>query len=360
MEVIDLFSGAGGLSLGFKMEGFRILLSIEKDPIYYETFKLNNPDCACLNGNIVEIDIFGAYSRYFKDSNIDGIIGGPPCQGYSSVGNRDINDPRNMFIYYFIKWVKIIKPRFFVMENVPGIISMDRGRVVQKIKKMFKTIGYSCQMELLRALDFGIPQVRKRVFFIGFASAQSTRLNLNINGGKKLTVRDAFSDILDTIPFEGRTNGNAPIEYKFAPKTPYQEYLRKNSSVLLDHNAPNHSDFVKERISFIKPGENHQNLPEKYKLKSGYPNIYGRLHLDKPADTITGNCGCVSAPGRFIHPIQDRAISVREAARLQSIPDDYKFKGNLNQRYRQIGNAVPPLLASAIAKVVKERLLLEN
>ncbi|MHA2288928.1 MAG: DNA cytosine methyltransferase, partial [Promethearchaeota archaeon] len=134
----------------------------------------------------------------------------------------------------------------------------------------------------------------------------------------------------------------------------YQEFLRKKTDKFCDHIAPNHSQKVIERISHIKQGENHASLPKEYQLKGGYSNIYGRLDLKKPADTITGNCGCVSAPGRFIHPTQNRAISVREAARLQSFPDNYRFFGSMRDRYKQIGNAVPPLLAKAIAEAIKK------
>ncbi|MBN1800917.1 MAG: DNA cytosine methyltransferase [Candidatus Lokiarchaeota archaeon] len=356
VEIIDLFSGAGGLSLGFKLEGFKILLSVEKEKIFHETYNLNNPDCICLNEDITNLDVKQTCLKYLPNSRVTGIIGGPPCQGYSSVGNRNRNDPRNTLVYYFIKWVETIKPWFFVMENVPGILTMDKGRVVQKIKQLYNDIGYECQMRLLKASDYGIPQVRKRVFFIGFKEKMSIPLYFRKERSNIFTVRDALSDILEIKPITGRSNGLITFNYDRPPQTPYQQYLRKNSVELRDHHAPNHGKNVKERISFIKPGENHQDLPKNYKLNSGYSNIYGRLHLNRPADTITANCGCVSAPGRFIHPTQNRAISVREAARLQSFPDTYSFKGGLNQKYKQIGNAVPPLLAKRVAKTIKKSL----
>jgi DNA (cytosine-5)-methyltransferase 1 len=242
------------------------------------------------------------------------------------------------------------------MENVPGILSMHKGGVVKKIKKMYNDIDYSCQVEKVRALDHGVPQKRKRVFFIGFKGNSKVIKLQRENGNKSHVVKDAISDILDTPPFRRRCRDEMTMDYMSPPKTNYQEYLRKNSRQLSYHFAPNHGKVVRERISHIKQGENHASLPKEYQLKSGYPNIYGRLHLDKPADTITGNCGCISAPGRFIHPIQDRAISVREAARLQSFPDDYAFKGSLNQKYKQVGNAVPPLMALSLAKSIKEML----
>ncbi len=357
VELIDLFSGAGGLSLGFKLEGFKIVLSVEKEKTYQDTYKLNNPECTCLNEDITKLNIEKMCSTYLANSSVTGIIGGPPCQGYSSVGNRNKKDPRNTLVYYFIKWVEAIKPRFFVMENVPGILTMDEGKVVKKIKQLYDNIGYECHVRLLLATDYGIPQVRKRVFFIGFKEKKAIPKYFKSDNVDLLTVRDALSDILEIEPITGRKSNITNFNYNLQPQTPYQHYLRKGSLVLSDHHAPNHGYYVKKRISFIKPGENHKDLPDDYKLTSGYSNIYGRLHLDKPADTITANCGCVSAPGRFIHPTQDRAISVREAARLQSFPDTYIFKGGLNQKYKQIGNAVPPLLARQVAKIIIKYLL---
>ena len=352
MKILDIFSGAGGMSLGFKQASFKIVLSVELEKVYCETYKHNNPGSTCLNEDITQINCEEVAKKHLHNKEIDGIIGGPPCQGYSSVGNRDINDPRNMLIFYFIQWVEFFQPEFFVMENVPGILSMDKGGIVKKIKLMYKDIDYSCQIEKVRALDHGIPQKRKRVFFIGFRG-NSKHVDLQKkNGSNTHLVKDALSDILDIPPYRKKCRDEMTLDYISPPITNYQRYLRKNSRKLSNHIAPNHGKVVRERISHIKPGENHAYLPEKYQLKSGYPNIYGRLHLDKPAGTITGNCGCISAPGRFIHPIQDRAISVREAARLQSFPDNYVFKGSLNQKYKQVGNAVPPLMALSLAKSI--------
>ena len=169
-----------------------------------------------------------------------------------------------------------------------------------------------------------------------------------------MTVQDAISDILSVEPFTKKRTDDMIKKYSHQPKTRYQEYLRKESDKLYDHFAPNHSELVMKRISHINQGENHISLPKEYQLKGGYPNIYGRLDLNKPADTITGNCGCVSAPGRFIHPTKNRAISIREAARLQSFPDNYRFCGSMRDKYKQVGNAVPPLMAYAVAKSIKK------
>ncbi|MFX0069693.1 MAG: DNA cytosine methyltransferase, partial [Candidatus Hermodarchaeota archaeon] len=255
------------------------------------------------------------------------------------------------------------------MENVPGILSMGKGEVVKKVKKMYKDVGYVCRMERLLAAHYGVPQLRQRVFFIGTQDKKVKNLKIQKTHREDLKqttlfeedanhaylkVKDAISDILDELPFTDDYSDDSTIPYSNPPQTKYQEYLRKDSNALYEHFAPSHGELVVKRISFIKQGENHESLPEEYKLKSGYPNIYGRLHLNRPADTITGNCGCVSAPGRFIHPTKHRAISVREAARFQSFPDHYRFFGNMTERYKQVGNAVPPLLAYAVAKAIKQ------
>ena len=255
------------------------------------------------------------------------------------------------------------------MENVKGILTMGKGQVVKKIKKMYNDIGYKCRMQVLLAAEYGVPQLRERVFFIGTKDKSVQNLKIEKTNQDKgnqdtphtvesllpfLKVKDAFSDILNITPLNKSNRKNLFIDYTEPPMTKYQEYLRKSSDKLYEHIAPKHSEKVIERISYIKQGKNHASLPKQYQLKGGYPNIYGRLDLNKPADTITGNCGCVSAPGRFIHPTQNRASSVREAARLQSFPDDYRFFGSMRDRYKQIGNAVPPLLAKKIAKALKE------
>jgi DNA (cytosine-5)-methyltransferase 1 len=366
--LIDLFCGAGGLSQGFEMAKFRIKLAIELEENYYKAYRINHPDTISLNEDITSLNCKEIAGKYLKNKEIGGIIGGPPCIGFSTVGNRRPDDPRNMLIFYFIQWVKYFKPKFFVMENVPGILSMGKGKVIEKIVNLYKEIGYNCKLKILLAADYGVPQLRQRVFFIGTQGKAVYPLKIqktnNSNAAMKfdlrkdrlplyLTVKDAFSDILRIKPLTKQRFENSTINYNGPPLTQYQAYLRENSNELYDHFAPSHSEIVKTRISHIDQGMNHSSLPEELQLRGGYPNIYGRLHLDSPADTITGNCGCVSAPGRFIHPTQDRAISIREAARLQSFPDRYKLYGTMRDKYKQVGNAVPPLMAYAVAKSIK-------
>jgi DNA (cytosine-5)-methyltransferase 1 len=364
--LLDLFSGAGGLSYGFELASFKIDLAIELEKNYFESYKYNNPETVTLNEDITALNCKEINDNYIKGEKVEGIIGGPPCKGFSTVGNRNPDDPRNMLVFFFIKWVEYFKPRFFVMENVKGILTMAKGQVMERIKKMYSEIGYQCNVYVLLAAEYGVPQLRERVFFVGTEENSVQKLVIQKTHQKEvrtktedslplfLNVKEALSDILDTKPSNEDKRKIFIKDYEHPPRTKYQEYLRKNSNKLYEHIAPNHSQKVIDRISHIEQGKNHASLPKEYQLKGGYPNIYGRLHLDYPADTITGNCGCVSAPGRFIHPIQNRAISVREAARLQSFPDDYRFFGSMRDMYRQIGNAVPPLVAMSIAKAIKK------
>jgi DNA (cytosine-5)-methyltransferase 1 len=356
--IIDLFAGAGGLSTGLEMAGFEVGLAVEMEETYCETYRTNHPSTPVLNADIRDLDLKDVEKMVGKPSG-KGIVGGPPCMGFSTVGNRREDDPRNSLVHRFIDWVAYFRPEFYVMENVNGILSMSNGNVKDAIVKKYTRIGYSCCVRKLLAADYGVPQMRERVFFIGFR--ESTLVDVSVRKVKKpkdyLTVKDALSDILDlapTTPKKFLSSKESPISYPNGVSTDYQAYLREGSEGLFEHVAPNHSGFVKERISHIAQGENHSSLPKIYQLKGGYPNIYGRLHLDRPADTITGNCGCVSAPGRFIHPTQDRAISVREAARLQSYPDSYRFFGTTRDMYKQVGNSVPPLLAKALGDYLKK------
>ncbi|MBD3253971.1 MAG: DNA (cytosine-5-)-methyltransferase [Candidatus Lokiarchaeota archaeon] len=374
--LIDLFAGAGGLSYGFKLAGFNVELAIELENNYCKTYEINHPDSVVLSDNIRNLNPTLTVKALLNEIKIKGIIGGPPCMGFSTVGNRQLDDPRNSLIFEFIKWVKMLKPYFFLMENVNGILSMAGGSIIEEIQEAYKKINYSCVVKKLLAADFGVPQLRERIFFIGlnknlhqdkidfkgsncsyfkdfYKKKKDNTSEFNYN---YYTVRDAISDILNISPIVNyrKRNENITLEYPNPSQNEYQDYLRKKSKKIQDHIAPNHSKKVKERISQISQGENHSSLPEKFKIRGGYPNIYGRLDLDNPADTITGNCGCVSAPGRFIHPTQNRAISVREAARFQSFPDHYRFIGSMKEKYKQIGNAVPPLLAYAIAEKIKK------
>lgn len=360
LKLLDLFSGAGGLSLGFEMAGFEVLAGIDIETSFLKSYELSHPNTLAINEDLSDKNIKSVLNaRGISPSEIEMVIGGPPCQGFSTAGNRMVDDPRNKLVRTYAKAIKDLNPCLFLMENVSGLASMKNGmgeRVADELLKFFGKMNYNTHFKVLVAADYGVPQLRKRIFFVGvrkdfednFLWPKKTHypkdsLMSFSNSKNYLTVTDAISDLPKL------NAGEVILEYDCPPQNEYQKWAREGSDRLYNHKAPKHSDLVIERIENIPQGGNHSNLPEELKLKSGYPNIYGRLRSGFPADTITGNFGCASAPGRFLHPINNRVLTVREGARLQSFPDCVEFFGSLSQMYKQVGNAVPPLMAKAIA-----------
>lgn len=363
--VVDLFCGAGGLSHGFQKAGFNILLGIDKEENFLKAFDNSHPEAEAVNADLSEKSIEEITEEAgIGEDEVDVVIGGPPCQGFSTVGDRKQSDDRNKLVRSFADSLDKLKPEIFLMENVTGLKSMkdEHGNnVINELEKMFNQHGYQIKYKVLKASEYGVPQDRERLFIIGrkegieeFEWPQSTHTNKNsiqAHSGEKetiLTVREALSDIPDL------TAGEKKTQYEREPSNKYQKELRQDSDEVLNHKTPDHSETVRERLRNIPQGGNHGDLPEDLQLNSGYGNIYGRLDEEKTADTITGNFGCVSAPGRFIHPTDDRALTVREGARLQSFPDHYEFFGSQSDQYKQVGNAVPPILAEKLAEKIRE------
>jgi DNA (cytosine-5)-methyltransferase 1 len=370
INVLDLFCGAGGLSLGFEMAGFNIVAGVEIEPTFLKTYKKAHTNTIGIEDDISTINIKESLNNHgINPSMIDVVIGGPPCQGFSTAGNRMIDDPRNHLVKDYAKVVGEIKPKMFVMENVSGLSSMKNGLgtlVKDELIEIFSEMGYNVKSKVLLAADYGVPQLRKRIFFVGVRNDFDSKFKFpqpthyakgslkdfdKSKNNNYLTVKEALSDL---PPIEA---GLESDEYLSSPQNDYQVYCRQNSDKILNHKAPNHNATVLERIRNIPQGGNHSDLPENLKLKRGYPNIYGKLDENKPADTITGNCGCASAPGKFLHPTATRVLTVREASRLQSFPDNIEFEGSMSKKYKQVGNAVPPLLAKALALEVKKKYL---
>lgn len=349
MSVLDLFCGCGGLSRGFENAGFKICAGIDNNESFIKTFAESHNNAEAILEDLNDTDIEELLFNKGLIPKINVVIGGPPCQGFSTVGNRILEDPRNKLLKEFYKAVKVIEPSSFLMENVTGLTSMKNDEdeyLTEKLKELFEDIEYNVKHKIINSVNFGVPQKRKRFFMVGVKSDEF----LWPQGEDKeyVTVRDAISDLPSL-----QAGGNKE-NYKCNPRNDYQKRLRKNSDTLTNHACPNHSKKVVNRISYIPPGGNHSDLPKNLQISGGYSNIYGRLEWDKPAQTITGNFGCPSAPGRFIHPQDDRALSVREGARLQSFSDCITFYGNRRERYKQVGNAVPPLLAEALANSVSK------
>lgn len=343
MNVIDLFSGAGGLSYGFETAGFDILLGIDNDAKALETFELNHKGAKSICGDITQITYEKDIKPLIGDKRIDVIIGGPPCQGMSLSGPRKFEDPRNKLYLSYIRLVEEIRPRAFVIENVPGLVGLFGGQIKDSIIEKFTAMGYDIQYKILCAADYGVPQNRKRVVFVGMKKGSFSYPN---PFDYTVTCSMALSDL---PPIEEGI-GEEQAQYETEPQNEYQKLMRERSKFVKNHIAAVHSDKVKKIISLVPDGGNYKNLPEEYINSRNFHVAWTRFASDKPAPTIdTGH-------RHHFHYKYNRVPTVRECARLQSFPDDFIFLGNKTQQFRQVGNAVPPLLAEAIAKSLMEQL----
>ncbi|MCQ9288090.1 DNA cytosine methyltransferase [Staphylococcus gallinarum] len=342
MKIIDIFSGAGGLSLGFESEGFETILAIDKWVDAIETFNNNHENKV---GTTIDIhDFSNSYLEKYKNGNIDGIIGGPPCQGFSLVGTRNTNDPRNSLYIEYVRFVSVIKPKFFVLENVSGLLSLEKGKFKEDIIKRFEELGYNVDFKLLTASDYGVPQSRKRVFFVGLRKDifKDNYFNFdNLKFEEMVSTSKALSDLPQATTLK---NG---LEYTKPPENEYQKYMRENSGIILNHEITKHTQKTIDIISLVPDGGGIKDLPEEYYKIRNYNNAFKRMNSETPSSTI--DCG----HRNYFHYSENRVPTVRESARIQSFPDWYVFKGSKTSQYTQVGNAVPPLLAQKIAKEIK-------
>lgn len=358
MNVIDLFSGAGGLSLGFMKDGYVVKKAVEFDSSIANTYKENHPEVDMIVDDIKNIDQSGVFKK--SDANI--IIGGPPCQGFSMAGARIRNgfmdDPRNYLFKHYFNVVKTVKPDVFVMENVKGIQTMQKGEIFKEILRLFSDPElldgkpYHLYYRVVKAVEFGVPQKRERMIIIG-----TTKDNVDFDKLWKetqeqiteeiptyfdyVTVKDAISNLGDTTEDGIIDNPN--------PETAYQKYLSFAGTKLQNHTKTHHSKVAIERMMKVNSGENFTVLNED--IKSVHSGSYGRLSWDEPAPTITTRFDTPSG-GRFTHPEKNRTLSPREAARIQSFPDDFVFYGKKTSIIKQIGNAVPPKVSYFLARLV--------
>jgi DNA (cytosine-5)-methyltransferase 1 len=371
MNIIDLFSGCGGMSLGFEMAGLPTSVASEIDEWAGDTYEKNHPHTKLLRGDIREIKDWNALVPPDIRNHVDGVVGGPPCQGFSLSGNRDRHDPRNSLFMDFLRCVKHFRPKFFVMENVKGLLSMktaDGSSVIEIILNEFSKAGYKTSYSVLNSAWFGAPQLRERVFIIGVAEKYPFNESLvfpqqEIQFDDYVTVEMAISDL---PPIESG-EGSERQEYHSPPQNDYQAWARKKSEGVFNHVAMRHTDRLIERFKVIKAGQSVADVSEEHSaLKRGNPKIksgkvYGqnnmRVFPNLPSPTVAA-----SFQSNFIHPHLNRNFTAREGARLQSFPDHYIFMGRRTtmswekslSQYQQIGNAVPPLLAKAIAQNLKE------
>ncbi|MFW6015671.1 MAG: DNA cytosine methyltransferase [bacterium] len=353
MNVIDLFAGAGGFSEGFKKLGYKILVANEIDEEIAATYEYNHQDTKMYNNDIKNLskDI-DDLKKSIGTNKIDVIIGGPPCQGFSMAGSRIRNesfleDPRNYLFKYYYDIVQGLSPDYFIMENVQGMLSSKKGAIIEEITKIFSK-DYKVDKAILNAANFGIPQARKRLFIIG---SKHEQINLEEETKrfyrKKITLRDAISDLNYINSGEGEDCSN----YLLEPQSEYQKKRRIGSKQLYNHKATNHSKKALERMKMVSPGQNRFQINEE--IRSVHSGAYGRLEWDEVAMTITTRFDTPSA-GRVIHPELNRTLTPREAARVQSFDDSYRFLGTKSSIGKQIGNAVPPILAEVIAKIILE------
>jgi DNA (cytosine-5)-methyltransferase 1 len=348
MKIVDLFAGVGGLSLGFSMAGFEPVLAIEKDKDIANSYRKNHNTKEVWNRDIQEIDIEKELAHL--KGKVIGVIGGPPCQGFSQKGKRlHIEDKRNYLFQFFIKVVAFLEPKFFVMENVPNILSANNSYFKDEIITTFKKLNYDIKSEILNASDYNVPQNRRRAFFIGIKNSNSISFPEPLI--KKVSIKEAIYD----LPFISSGEGKEGVDYRSQASNEYQKIMRGKSKKVFNHISTNHSALALEKLSLIPKGKGKEVLPEKYLTKSIFSGTWSRLDEDSQSVTITTRFDTPSS-GRFTHPILDRCLTVREAARIQSFPDNFIFYGSKSNQMLQVGNAVPPLLAYHIAKQIKKGL----
>ena len=364
--LIDLFAGCGGMSTGFEMAGFHIALAVEKDEWASATYKLNHAGTMVLTDDLTQLtDLNGLLPQ----TTVDGIIGGPPCQGFSLSGNRDPKDPRNSLFEKFVDFVRHFQPKFFVMENVKGILSMKTGsgqKVKDVILQEFDSAGYTTHIYVLDAAEFGVPQHRIRVFFIGLRKDipyDERRMQPHgfLFGDDQITVEQAIMDLPQIEAGEGAEEQPYPCP----PSNSYQQWVRQGCTSVRNHVAMKHSRRLVERFSHIGFGGSVADVDEQFgqRQRGNAAVVSGKVYAqnnmrpfpNQPSPTVPA-----SFQSNFVHPYANRNYTAREGARLQSFPDSYVFCGKRTtmswekhlSQYHQIGNAVPPLLAKGIAETV--------
>lgn len=341
---LDLFSGAGGLSYGLSQAGWRPLLAVDSWRDAVATYRHNFADHPITNVDIAELT--AARLADLLEDQPDWIVGGPPCQGFSTVGKRARQDPRNRLVGEFRRVVDVLRPAGFVIENVLGLKDM---RFESEVIEAFQELGYDVTFHVLRAADHGVPQLRRRVVFVGHREQGFFKRPPSSHSRERfVTVWDAIGDLPSVEPGETARNYDKP------PATGYQRAMRERSTVLQGHTVSNHPPHLVRAISFIPDGGNRRSIPAEYQPSSGFHNSYSRLSSRHPAVAVTSNMGKPSAT-RCVHPSQHRGLTAREGARLQSFPDRFWFEGGVTSQRLQIANAVPPLLAEMLGRRLTDR-----
>ncbi|GKU24328.1 cytosine-specific methyltransferase [Clostridium folliculivorans] len=352
---VDLFSGAGGLSRGFYDAGYDVVLGVDFDEAALKTFKENHGNAEALLLDLFDHSNIDKIVNFLeeKEVKLDVLVGGPPCQGFSIAGPRDMNDKRNSLYLAMVKLADCLKPQAVVLENVPGMLQTNGGIGAKRIIQDFKNIGYTMVPQLLYAPDYGIPQIRKRVFFVGLKDGVTDFKfpEALFDKNHYVTCEDAIGDLPALQTANGEIiYGEEIQDYATPALTEYQKKMRKNSNKVHNHIGSIPIEKTKKMISLVPEGKNYKSLPEEYSGLYKYHEALTRYNSKKPSLTI--NTGHRS----HFHYKYNRIPTVRESARLQSFPDDFIFYGNKSQQYKQVGNAVPPMLGQVLATKLKEYL----
>lgn len=348
-KIIDLFCGAGGFSYGFEQENFESILAIDKWEDAIKTYNENHKNKCGQNIDINNFTNEMVQDLIKKNGKIDGIIGGPPCQGFSMVGTRDHKDERNNLYLQYVRFVEQIKPKFFILENVKGLLNLHKGFFKKDIIKRFSDLGYNVEFKILKASEYGVPQSRERVFFVGLNKDIFDRTFFEFPEGDKInfvSTKEALSDLPSLDNSEDET------KYKFNPKNEYQKLMRqemRDKSIKNNEKTIHHEKTIKI-ISMVPDGGSIKDLDEKYYKVRNYNAAFKRMNSQLPSTTI--DCG----HRNYFHYEENRVPTVRESARIQSFPDNFIFLGSKTSQYTQVGNAVPPLLGRAIAKKINNYL----
>lgn len=338
MKIIDLFCGIGGLSLGFEQAGFEVVSAVDMWADAVKTYNHNRKD------NVAQVISVEDYNNdvlpdLVKEHKITGIIGGPPCQGFSTVGKREIDDPRNKMYLEFYKAVKMASPDFFVIENVKGMLTLNKGAFVKDLLARFgeNGLGYTISYQLLNAADYGVPQNRFRVFYVGI---KNKKFEFPKPYGFQLSAKDGISDLLHSDN----------THYGSEPQNDFQRKMRGEQQHPMNQDYTCHTEQTVSIISMIPDGGNIKSLPSEYWQVRKYNKAFERMSSTRPSNTIdTGH-------RNYFHYAEPRIPTLRESARLQSFPDSFEVLGTRGSQYKQVGNAVPPMLANVIAEEIKRML----
>ena len=350
-KILDLFCGAGGMSCGMhKNLHFKTVVALDIEEKLAVTLKKNMPEVDVVIGDIRNSNIKEKIIESSIKNQVNMIIGGPPCQGYSLKGKKlGLEDPRNFLFIEYLNLVEKLQPDVFVIENVKSLLSTSKGWFKEQIVSAIENLGYMVDVGVLKASDFGVPQTRERTIFIACKTKKISLPSPTVN--KPVTVREAIDD----LAYLNSAEGEFEQEYKTPAKSKYQKQMRKNSKKLYNHKASNHAQIAIEKLKMIPPEKGKECLPKDLLGNQKFNSTWGRLKWDEPSPTIDTRFDAASN-GTNNHPFLNRAITPREAARLQSFDDTYVFYGTKVAVRTQIGNAVPPLMAKAIADKIFDEL----